>query len=169
MRVVVLAHVWWILAAVPDAGVVAQRSPVQLEVAEYRPMQKREPTAEDVRAALLDVLREQKIPVSSAAKIRLRVELVEPETDDEKGTKTCARIRSWIVDIDKEYLPKREMITERCTATSQPRIPSAGTVNWIGVADAISRVSRKSADALTDAYAEALGEVIGTLRRRLDR
>ncbi len=168
MRVVVIAHLGWILAASGDGGVVAQRSPVQLEIAEYRPMPKREPTADQIRAALLDVLNEQRIPVSSTAKTRLWVELVEPESGDDNGAKTCARVRSWIVDIDKEYLPKREMITERCAPTSQPRIPAAGNINWVGVADAISRVSHKTG-ALTDAYAQALGEVIANLRRRLDR
>lgn len=167
MRAAMIAQVWWILVASADGG-VAQRSPVQLDVAEYRPMAKREPTAEEIRAALLDVLNEQKIPVSPSAKTRLRVELVEAEKHDDEGTKTCARVRSWIVDIDKEYLPKREMITERCVPTSQPRMSAVGNTNWIGVADAISRASHKSG-ALTDAYAEALDEVIANLRRRLDR
>ncbi len=166
MRVVVIARLWWMLAASGDGGVVAQRSPVQLEIAEYRPMPKREPAADEIRQALLDVLNEQRIPVSSNAKTRLRLELVEAR--DDEGNKACARVRSWIVDIDKEYLPKREMITERCVPTSQPRIPAEGNINWIGVADAISRISHKT-DALTDAYAQALGEVIANLRRWLDR
>ena len=76
MQVVMIVQVWWIFVLSADGGVV-QRSPVQLDVAEYRPMAKREPTAEEIRAALLDVLNEQKIPVSSSAKTRLRVELVE--------------------------------------------------------------------------------------------
>ena len=37
-----------------------------------------------------------------------------------------------------------------------------------GVADAISRSSRKK-DSITDAYAEALSEVIANLKRTLDR
>jgi len=138
-----------------------------LDVADYRPMAKREPAAEDIRTALLDVLEEQKIPVSSSAKTRLRVEIAETEKQDDEG-KTCARVRSWIVDIDKQYLPKREIVTERCVLTSEPRIPAAGNVNWIGVAEAISRVSHKSG-ALTDAYAQVLSEVIANLRRWLDR
>jgi len=162
-----IAQAWWLLAASADRGVVAQRSPVQLDVADYRPMAKREPAAEDIRTALLDVLEEQKIPVSSSAKTRLRVEIAETEKQDDEG-KTCARVRSWIVDIDKEYLPKREIVTERCVLTSEPRIPAAGNVNWIGVAEAISRVSHKSG-ALTDAYAQVLSEVIANLRRWLDR
>jgi len=162
-----IAQAWWLLAASADRGVVAQRSPVQLDVADYRPMAKREPAAEDIRTALLDVLEEQKIPVSSSAKTRLRVEIAETEKQDDEG-KTCARVRSWIVDIDKQYLPKREIVTERCVLTSEPRIPAAGNVNWIGVADAISRVSHKSG-ALTDAYAQVLSEVIANLRRWLDR
>jgi len=168
MHVVMIAQVWWMLAASADGGVVAQRSPVQLDVAEYRPMAKREPTAEQIRAALLDVLNEQKIPVSSSAKMRLRVELVEAEKHDDEGTKTCARVRSWIVDMEKEYLPKREIVAERCVPTSWPKVPAEGDVNWIGVADAISIASHNS-DALTYAYAEALSEVIANLRRRLDR
>ena len=167
MRVVMIAQAWWLLAASADRGVVAQRSPVQLDVADYRPMAKREPAAEDIRTALLDVLEEQKIPVSSSAKTRLRVEIAETEKQDDEG-KTCARVRSWIVDIDKQYLPKREIVTERCVLTSEPRIPAAGNVNWIGVAEAISRVSHKSG-ALTDAYAQVLSEVIANLRRWLDR
>jgi hypothetical protein len=167
MQVVMIAQVWWMLAASADGGVVAQRSPVQLDVAEYRPMAKREPTAEEIRAALLDVLNEQKIPVSSSAKTRLRVELVEVEKQDDES-KTCARVRSSTVDIDKEYLPKREIVTERCVPTSEPRISAAGNVNWIGVADAISRVSHKSG-ALIDAYGQVLSEVIANLRRWLDR
>jgi len=162
-----IAQVWWLLAVSADGGVVAQRNPVQLDVADYRPMAKREPAAEDIRTALLDVLEEQKIPVSSSARTRLRVEIAEAEKQDDEG-KTCARVRSWIVDIDKEYLPKREIVTERCVLTSEPRIPAAGNVNWIGVADAISRVSHKSG-ALTDAYAQVLSEVIANLRRWLDR
>jgi len=162
-----IAQAWWLLAASADRGVVAQRSPVQLDVADYRPMAKREPAAEDIRTALLDVLEEQKIPVSSSAKTRLRVEIAETEKQDDEG-KTCARVRSWIVDIDKQYLPKREIVTERCVLTSEPRIPAAGNVNWIGVAEAISRVSHKSG-ALTDAYAQVLSEVIANLRRWLDR
>ena len=169
MRVAVIAQLWWVLAAGPDAGVVAQRAPVQLELADYRPMPKREPTVETIRAALLDVLNDQRIPVSSTARMRLRVELVQAEKLDDEGTKTCARIRSWIVDLDREYLPTRETNTERCVPTSQPRVPASGDINWIGVADAISRASHKAADALTDAYAEALNEVIANLRRRLDR
>src|SRR5215813_7395413 len=98
MRVAVIAQLWWILAASADGGVAAQRAPVQLEVADYRPMAKRDPTPEVIRAALLEVLNEQKIPVSSSAKTRLRVELVEAERHDDEGTKTCARVRSWIVD-----------------------------------------------------------------------
>jgi hypothetical protein len=166
-----VTHLWSMLAfaASGDAGVVvAQRSPVQLEVAEYRSMPKREPTADEIRTALVEVLKEQRIPLSSSAKTRLRVELVEAEKRDDEGGKACARVRSWIVEIDKEYLPKREMVTERCVVTSQPRISAAGNINWIGVADAISRVSHKSG-ALTDAYAEVLGEVIANLRRALDR
>ena len=166
MQVVMIVQVWWIFVLLADGGVV-QRSPVQLDVAEYRPMAKREPAADDIRTALLDVLEEQKIPVSSSAKTRLRVEIAETEKQDDEG-KTCARVRSWIVDIDKQYLPKREIVTERCVLTSEPRIPAAGNVNWIGVAEAISRVSHKSG-ALTDAYAQVLGEVIANLRRWLDR
>ena len=138
-----------------------------MDLADYRPLAKREPAAEDIRTALLDVLEEQKIPVSSSAKTRLRVEIAETEKQDDEG-KTCARVRSWIVDIDKQYLPKREIVTERCVLTSEPRIPAAGNVNWIGVAEAISRVSHKSG-ALTDAYAQVLSEVIANLRRWLDR
>src|SRR5215471_21705504 len=144
MRVVMIAQAWWLLAASADGGVVAQRSPVQLDVADYRPMAKREPAAEDIRTALLDVLEEQKIPVSSSAKTRLRVEIAETEKQDDEG-KTCARVRSWIVDIDKQYLPKREIVTERCVLTSEPRIPAAGNVNWIGVAEAISRFRTRAA------------------------
>jgi len=123
MQVVMIVQVWWIFVLSADGGVV-QRSPVQLDVAEYRPMAKREPTAEEIRAALLDVLNEQKIPVSSSAKTRLRVEIAETEKQDDEG-KTCARVRSWIVDIDKQYLPKREIVTERCVLTSEARIPAA--------------------------------------------
>jgi hypothetical protein len=92
---------------------------------------------------------------------------VESEKRDEEGVKACARVRSWIVEIGKEYLPKREVVTERCALSSQPKIPANGNINWIGVADAISRSSRKK-DSVIDTYAEALGEVIANLKRTLD-
>jgi hypothetical protein len=60
------------------------------------------------------------------------------------------------------------VLTERCVLSSQPKVPAAGSVNWIGVADAISRGSLKK-DPLTDAYAQALSEVIAHLERRLAR
>jgi hypothetical protein len=72
------------------------------------------------------------------------------------------------VETGREYLPKGEVLTERCVLSSQPKVPADGNINWIGVADAISRTSRKR-DALTDAYAEALSEVIANLDRRLAR
>jgi len=108
------------------------------------------------------------IPVTSNATTRLRLELLEAEKRDEEGVKACARVRSRIVETGKEYLPKGEVLTERCVLTSQPRVPAARSINWIGVADAISRISHKK-DSLTDAYAEALSEVIATLERRLAR
>jgi hypothetical protein len=52
--------------------------------------------------------------------------------------------------------------------SSQPKVPAAGSVNWIGVADAISRGSDKK-NPLIDAYAQALSEVIANLERRLAR
>jgi len=50
--------------------------------------------------------------------------------------------------------------------TSQRKVPADENINWIGVADAISRGSRKK-DAMTEAYAQALSEVIANLTRRL--
>ena|GEM_PF-3775121 len=108
------------------------------------------------------------MPVSSTATTHLRLELLEAEKRDEEGLKACARVRSWIVGTGKEFLPKREMVTERCVLTSQPRVPALESINWIGVADAISRASRKK-DPITDAYAEALSEVIPNVERRLVR
>ncbi len=81
------------------------------------------------------------IPVTSNATTRLRLELLEAEKRDEEGVKACARVRSRIVETGKEYLPER--LTERCVLASQPKVPADGNINWIGVADAISRISRK--------------------------
>jgi hypothetical protein len=165
----VIAHSWsmLVLGASGDSGIPGQSRSVQLQIADYRPMSQRVPTSDEIRAALVEVLRAQKIPVTSDAKTHLWLELVESEKRDEEGVKACARVRSWIVEIGKEYLPKREVVTERCALSSQPKIPANGNINWIGVADAISRSSRKK-DSLTDAYAEALGEVIANLKRTLD-
>ncbi len=162
----VIAHSWsmLVLGASEDGGLPAPSRSVQLQVADYRPMAQRVP----IRAALVEELRAQKILVTSDAKTHLWLELVESEKRDEEGIKACARVRSWIVEIGKEYLPKREIVTERCALSSQPKIPAEGNINWIGVADAISRSSRKK-DSMTDAYAEALSEVIANLKRTLDR
>ena len=156
------------LGSFEDGGVLAQRAPVQLEIADYRPVSQRAPTQDQIRAALVQVLRDQGIPVTSNATTRLQLELLEAEKRDEQGVKACARVRSRIVETGKEYLPKGEVLTERCIFTSQPKVPADGNINWIGVADAISRASRKR-DTLTDAYAEALSEVIANLDRRLAR
>lgn len=165
-----IAQAWSMpaLASSEDGGVSAQRDPVQLEIADYRPLSQRAPTQDEIRAALVQILKERRIPVTSNATMRLRLELLEAEKRDEEGVKACARVRSRIVETSKEYLPKGEVLTERCVLTSQPRVPAAGSINWIGVADAISRMSHKK-DSLTDAYAEALSEVIATLERRLAR
>ncbi len=165
----VIAHSWsmLVLGASEDGGLPAQRRSVQLRVADYRPMSQRAPTSDEIRAALVEVLRAQKILVTSDAKTHLWLELVESEKRDQEGIQACARVRSWIVEIGKEYLPKREVVTERCALSSQPKIPADGNINWIGVADAISRSSRKK-DSITDAYGEALSEVIANLKRTLD-
>jgi len=165
-----IAHAWSMLAfaSSEDGGVPPQRGPVQLEIADYRPLSQRAPTQDEIRAALVQILKERRVPVTSNATTRLRLELLEAEKRDEEGVKACARVRSRIVETGKEYLPKGEVPTERCVLTSQPRVPAARSINWIGVADAISRISHKK-DSLTDAYAEALSEVIATLERRLAR
>src|SRR5262249_22759338 len=154
------------LASSEDGGVPVQRSPVKLEISDYRPMVQRAPTQDEIRTALVQILKDRGVPVSSNATTHLRLELLEAEKRDDEGVKACARVRSWIVESGKEFLPKREMVTERCVLTSQPRVPAEGSINWIGVADAISRASRKK-DPMTDAYAGALSEVIANLERRL--
>ena len=151
-----------------DGGVRAQRTPVQLEIADYRPLSQRVPGQDEIRSGMVQILKEQGIPVTSSATTRLQLELLEAEKRDEEGIKACARVRSRIVETSKEYLPKGELLSEHCVVTSWPRIPADGNFNWIGVADAISRGSRKR-DAMTDAYAQALSEVIANLKRRLAR
>jgi hypothetical protein len=165
-----IAQVWSMLAfaASEDGGMVAQRDPVQLEIADYRPVSQRAPTQDEIRAALLQIFKERRIPVTSNATRRLRLELLETQKRDGEGLGACARVRSQIVETGKEYLPKGEVLTERCVLSSQPKVPAAGSVNWIGVADAISRGSDKK-NPLIDAYAQALSEVIANLERRLAR
>jgi len=118
-----------------DGGISAQRRPVQLQIADYRPTSQRKPTADEIRAELVEALRAQNILVASDAKTQLWLELIESGKRDEEGIRACARVRSWIV-------------------------------NWIGVADAISRPSREK-DAMTHAYAGAISEVVANLKRTL--
>ena len=151
-----------------DGGVRAQRTPVQLEIADYRPPSRRVPTQEEIRSGMVQILKEQGITVTSSATTRLQLELLEAEKRDEEGIKACARVRSRIVETGKEYLPKGQLLSEHCVLSSQPKVPADGNINWIGVADAISRGSRKK-DAMTEAYAQALSEVIANLTRRLPR
>jgi hypothetical protein len=161
-------YAWSMLlsGASEDGGISAQRRPVQLQIADYRPTSQRKPTADEIRAELVEALKAQNIPVASDAKTQLWLELIESGKRDEEGIRACARVRSWIVEIGKEYLPKREVVTERCVLSSQPKVPAEGNVNWIGVADAISRSSPEK-DAMTHAYAGAISEVVANLKRTL--
>ncbi len=77
----------------------------------------------------MEVLRAQKILVTSDAKTHLWLELVESEKRDQEGIQACARVRSWIVEIGKEYLPKREVVTERC-ALSEVIANLKRTLDW---------------------------------------
>src|SRR5215470_2674241 len=74
-----------------------------------------------------------------------------------QGSSECVRLR-----LKKQIRPAADHLT------SQRKVPADGNINWIGVADAISRGSRKK-DAMTEAYAQALSEEIANLTRRLPR
>jgi hypothetical protein len=102
-----IAQVWSTLAfaASEDGGMVAQRDPVQLDIADYRPVSRRVPTQTEIRAALVQIFKERRIPVTSNATTRLRLELLEAQKRDGEGVRACARVRSQIVEAGKEYLP----------------------------------------------------------------
>src|SRR5260370_20884159 len=70
-----IAQAWSMLASASsgDGGVSAQREPVQLEIADYRPPSQRAPTRDEIRAALVHVLKERRIPVTSNATTRVRL------------------------------------------------------------------------------------------------
>lgn len=67
---------------------------MQLKISDYRATSQRAPTADEIREALVEVLRAQKIPVSPDAKTHLWLELKDSEKRDEEGIKACARVRS---------------------------------------------------------------------------
>jgi hypothetical protein len=82
-----------------DGGIPAQRRLVQLRIGDYRPTSQRTPTADEIRAGLVEALRAQNISVSSDAKTQLWLELIESGKRDDEGIKVCARVRSWISEV----------------------------------------------------------------------
>jgi len=154
--------------ASPEDGGTPQRSPVQLKIDDFRPTQDRVLTGDEIRTALVQVLKEQRIPVTSNANTILLLQLLVSEKHDDQGVQACARIRGWIEQTGKEFLPKNEVLRERCALTSQPKVPAEGNFNWLGLADALSRSSGRN-DSFTSAYGETLNEVIRNLERRLPR
>jgi hypothetical protein len=154
-------------ASAEDAG-TAQRSPVQLKIDDRRPTPERVLTREQIHAALVQVLKEQRIPVTSNATTILLLQLLDSEKRDEQGIQACARVRGWIEQTGKEFLPKNEVLRERCALTSQPKVAAEGGFNWLGLADALSRSSGRT-DSFTSAYGETLSEVIRSLERWLPR
>lgn len=157
-----------LVIASPEDGGTALRSPVQLKIDDLRPGPERVLTGDQIRAAVVQTLKEQRIPVTSNANTVLQLQLLVSEKHDDQGVQACARVRGWIEQTGKEFLPKNEVLRERCALTSQPKVPAEGGFNWLGLADALSRSSGRN-DSFTSAYGEALHEVIRNLERRLPR
>jgi hypothetical protein len=166
--IVVTTSLLFGFAAPEDGGEPAQHRPVQVKLTDLRPLSERAPTDEEIMAALVQRLKDRRIPVGPNATTRLEIELLKAEKRDEEGVKACARVRSWIVESGREFLPKTEVVTERCVLTSQPKIPADGTVNWLGLANALSRRPPNQA-AFAQAYLEALDQVVANLERRVGR